>query len=121
MLAIFKVYVVDRTLININSRSVLFLQAIMKLAFQIALLATTILILQGAIGQTDDVFLSVRRGPEVETIQGRPGKQGAVGPEGPAGPIGPRGPPGNCTCDSTEVEQLNAQVQTLTGLSTLTE
>ena len=93
----------------------------MKFAFQIALLATTILVPHGAISQTDDVFLSVRRGPEPEAIQGRPGKQGAVGPEGPVGPIGPRGPPGSCTCDLTEVEQLNAQVQTLTGLLTLTE
>ena len=93
----------------------------MKFAFQITFLASTILAPYCALGQTDDVFLSVRRGPEPEAIQGRPGKQGAVGPEGPAGPIGPRGPPGNCTCDSTEVEQLNAQVQTLTGMSTLIE
>ena len=63
----------------------------------------------------------MRRGPEPEAIQGRPGKQGAVGPEGPVGPIGPRGPPGSCTCDLTEVEQLNKQVQTLTGLLTLTK
>ena len=62
----------------------------------------------------------MRRGPEPEATQGRPGKQGAVGPEGAVGPIGPRGPPGNCTCDLIEVEQLNAPVQTLTGLSTRT-
>ena len=92
----------------------------MKFAFEITLLATAIMTLHGAIGQTDDVFLSVRHGPEPEAIQGRPRKQGAVGPEGPVGPIGPRGPPGNCTCDLTEVEQLNVHVQTLTGLSTRT-
>ena len=62
----------------------------------------------------------MRRGPEPEAIQGRKGKQGAFGPEGTVGPIGPRGPPGNYTCDLTEVEQLNVQVQTLTGLSTRT-
>ena len=89
----------------------------MKFAFEIALLATTMLTLHGAIGQTDDVYLSVRRGLEPEAIQGRPGKQGAVGPEGPAGPIRPRGPPGNCACDLTEVEQLNELVQNLTNLS----
>ena len=76
----------------------------MKFAFQIALLATTVLALHGAMGQTDDVFLCMRRESE-----------------GPVGPMGSNGLPGSCICNSTEVEQLNAQVQTLTGLSTLTK
>ena len=88
----------------------------MNLAFVITLHATIILSLGGVICQTDDVFLSVRRGPEPEVIQGRPGKQGVAGPVGPAGPMGPIGPQGNCTCDTRRIEQLNSQVQILSGL-----
>ena len=62
---------------------------------------------------TEDVCLSVKHGPEPEVIQGRPGKQGAAGPEGP---VGPRGPQGNCTCDLTEVENLNTEVEDLRSL-----
>ena len=67
--------------------------------------------------QTDDVCLAIRRGPEPETIQGRPGKQGVAGPDGPVGPAGPPGPAGSCSCDLTEVTSLRREVQTLRGKS----
>ena len=55
------------------------------------------------LGQTDDVCLAVRRGPEPEIIQGRPGKQGVAGDIGPPGPPGPEG---RCSCDLEEVRTL---------------
>jgi len=84
----------------------------MKVSVASLLSLTIFLTIDCILSQTDDVFLTVRRGPEPETIQGRPGKQGAVGPAGSFGPIGPPGPQGNCICDLTEVESSNVQLQT---------
>jgi len=84
----------------------------MKVSVAILLSLTVFLTIDSILSQTDDVFLTVRRGPEPETNQGRPGKQGAVGPAGPIGPIGPPGPQGNCICDLTELESSNVQLQT---------
>ena len=80
-------------------------------------LFATILTLYGAIGQTDDVYLSVKRGPEPEAIQGRPGKQGPAGPEGP---VGSPGPQGSCTCEVTDkVRNLTTEFEELRGLKFL--
>ena len=82
---------------------------------QLVLIAAILSLGGGVAGQntnTDDVCLSVRRGPEPEVIQGRPGKQGA---DGRVGPVGPPGPRGSCRCDLNEVAILREQVQHLSG------
>ena len=47
--------------------------------------------------------------------QGRPGKIGPRGPPGVGEPgppgIGEPGPPGNCTCNPTEIKQLQEEIQ----------
>ena len=72
------------------------------------------LLVDDVTGQTEDVCLAVRRGPEPETIQGRPGKQGVAGP---AGPVGPPGPIRNCLCNLTEITSLKREVEMLKGKS----
>ena len=73
-----------------------------------------ILFIDDVASQTDDVYLAVRRGPEPETIQRRPGKQGVAGP---AGPVAPPGPAGSCSCDLTEVTSLKREVKMLKSKS----
>ena len=78
----------------------------------LALLLT--MLIDDATSQTEDVCLAVRRGPEPETIQGRPGKQGVAGP---ARPVGPPDPAGSCSGDLMEITSLKREVQMLKGKS----
>ena len=64
-------------------------------------------------GQTEDVCVTVRSGPQPETVPGRPGKRGPVGFVGPKGDTGPEG---TCTCNLTEIAALlNQELSILQG------